>query len=143
MAAERVQEEVEGRFGRLESDMAHTRAELADIKLDHRDIRDTLGKMNDSITTLREQTQRDFASLRAEMHQGFASLRADTQSDFAALRDEMHQGFAALRDEMHQFDLKLAKLDHKIDRKSLTDRLWMLSASASLLAVMAHGFKWI
>jgi septation ring formation regulator EzrA len=114
MAAERVQEEVEGRFGRLESDMAHMRTDLADVKLDQRDIRDTLGKMYDSITTL---------------------------------RDEMHQADLKLAAAIASVEFKLAelyaKLDHKIDRKSLTDRLWMLSVAASLLAVMAHGFKWI
>jgi hypothetical protein len=56
------------------------------------------------------------------------------------VRGELHTGVATLRDEMHTSDERLHQL---IIRTSLSDRIWMLSLTGTMLAVMAHGFKWI
>jgi hypothetical protein len=60
--------------------------------------------------------------------------------EIATLRDELHSGLAAVRAEMHSGDERLHRL---IIRTSLSDRIWMLVLTGTMLAVMAHGFKWI
>ena len=45
-----------------------------------------------------------------------------------------------LRSEMRSGDERLHRL---IIRTSLSDKIWMLLLTGTMLAVMAHGFKWI
>ena len=73
-------------------------------------------------------TKSDIRELRAESsasEEGLGSIRGE----FIKLIDEMHSG----RERLHRL----------IIRTSLTDRIWMLSLTGTMLAVMAHGFKWI
>jgi hypothetical protein len=58
------------------------------------------------------------------------------RSGLANVRAEL----AELRAEMHSGDERLHRL---IIRTSLLDRIWMLLLTGTMLAVMAHGFKWI
>ncbi len=65
------------------------------------------------------------------------------KSDIADMKVDVRE----IRGDIHRLDVRLTSLDHKIDRKSLLDRLWMtalvVSSMGTMLAVMAHGFKWI
>jgi hypothetical protein len=59
---------------------------------------------------------------------------------FGELRAEMTRGFAESRAEMKD---EYASLRYEIMRTSLSLKIWMLSIAGTLLAVMAHGFKWL
>ena len=114
MSAVLEEDEVDARIVRLESDVAHIRSDISDIKSDIRELR-----------------------AESSSHtEGLGSIRVE----IANLRDELHTGLADGRAEMHAGDERLHRL---IIRTSLTDRIWMLTLTGTMLAVMAHGFKWI
>jgi hypothetical protein len=79
--------------------------------------------------------QRDIADMKVDIRDG-RKEQGSLKADVASLRDEMHTGFAALCDEMHVGFGALHK-------EALSTRIWMFSFAGGLLAVMAHGFKWI
>jgi uncharacterized coiled-coil DUF342 family protein len=119
------EDEVDARIVRLESDVAHIRSDISDIKADIRELRAESSASKEGLASIRVE----FANLRDEMHRGFAELRAEMQSGRAEDRAEMRAG-----------DERLHRL---IIRTSLTDRIWTLLLTGTMLAVMAHGFKWI
>jgi chromosome segregation ATPase len=150
--------EVDPRIVRLESDVAHMRSDTSDIKTDIREFRaesnatkDGLAglrvehaslrdEMHSGFAALRDELHSGLAELRDELHRGLAELRAEMYRNLAELRAEMHSGFAALREEMRSAD---DRLHRQIIRSSLTDRIWMLVLTGTMLAVMARGFKWL
>jgi predicted RNase H-like nuclease (RuvC/YqgF family) len=126
-----LEEEVmeETRLARLESDVAHIKSDISDAKTDIREIRSELGSLNAGV-----------AALRDEMHVSVGELRNETRTSHDRLQLEMHTGFAEQND-------KHASLRHEMMRISLSLKIWMLSIggtlAGTLLAVMAHGFKWL
>jgi predicted nucleic acid-binding Zn-ribbon protein len=107
-------ETVEERVARLEADVSNIRTDISEMKVDIRELRTSLAQS-------RLENQREFATVRTEM-QGIAKT----------LRDEIRE----LRDAQ-------ANMRREITRTSLTDRIWMLMTGATILGIMAHGFKWI
>jgi hypothetical protein len=91
-----LEDQMEGRLAKVESDVAHLRTEVADLKADHRQLRETVIALTKFVYDL---------------------------------RDEMHSSFV--------------RLEAKIDKKSLQDRLWTGGLILTVLGVMAHGFKWL
>jgi hypothetical protein len=122
-----LEEEVmeETRLARLESDVAHIKSDISDAKTDIRGIRSELGSLNTVV-----------AALRDEMHVSIAELRMSDDG----LRLETRTGFAESSAEMKA---EYASLHYEIMRTSLSLKIWMLSIAGTLLAVMAHGFKWL
>ena len=55
----------------------------------------------------------------------FGTLESNTMTSFGTLEKKMLEGFAELREGRWK------------------DKVWWLLISASLLGIMAHGFKWI
>jgi chromosome segregation ATPase len=136
-------DEVDERMVRLESDVAHMRSDISDIKTDIRELRAESSASRQGLSGVGVE----FAKLRDEMHTGFAELRDEMHTGLAGLRAEMHAALAelraeiaGLRAEMHTADERLHRL---IIRTSLSDRIWMLLLTGTMLTVMAHGFKWI
>jgi chromosome segregation ATPase len=128
--------EVDERIVRLESNVAHMRSDTSDIKIDIRELRAESRANREGLDGIRVEIEK----LRDELHTGLAAVRAELYKGLAELRAEMHGGLAEVRAEMHSADERLHRL---IIRTSLYDRIWMLSLTGTMLAVMAHGFKWI
>jgi predicted RNase H-like nuclease (RuvC/YqgF family) len=108
------EDEVDERMVRLESDVAHMRSDISDIKTDIRELRAELKADSNGLRTESSATKEVLGGVRFEI---------------ANLRDEMRSG--------HE------RLHRLIIRTSLLDRIWMLLLTGTMLAVMAHGFKWI
>jgi len=106
------------------------------MKTDIRELRAEASASREELGSIKVE----IATLRDELHTGLAEGRGELQSGFAALRGEMQSGLAQLRAEMRSADEHLHRL---IIRSSLSDRIWMLLLTGTMLAVMAHGFKWI
>jgi outer membrane murein-binding lipoprotein Lpp len=107
MAAVELEEVVEDRVGKLESDVQHLQADVTEIKADARQF-------------------------RSEVLARFDKIEADIKSRFEkadARFERIEQAIAELRTKMVQGDLQT--------------RIWMLLSNGTVLAVMAHGFKWI
>ncbi|HWM68669.1 MAG TPA: hypothetical protein VNO35_18915 [Steroidobacteraceae bacterium] len=68
--------------------------------------------------------QRDIADMKVDIREG-RKEQGSLKAEIASLRDEMHVGFG------------------NVQRELLSTRIWMFSLVGALLAVMAHGFKWI
>ena len=125
MSAVLEEHEVDERIVKLESNVAHMRSDTSDIKTDIRELRAESRANGGDLGGIRVEIEK----LRDELHTGLAAVRA-----------ELYHGLAELRAEMHSADERLHRL---IIRTSLYDRIWMLSLTGTMLAVMAHGFKWI
>jgi hypothetical protein len=83
------------------------------------------------VARLEEKTdhlQSDVTAMKADIRglkDAVAALRIELRDSIAALRIEMKDGFAA------------------INTGRLRDKIWWLLMTATLLGVMARGFKWI
>ena len=101
--------------------------------------------------TLEQQMEGRIARLEsdvAHMRTDIADLKLDVREIRAEvttlgksvgdLRDEMHTSFAKVDGRLDKLE---SKLERKIDRKSLQDRLWM--GGMILAALTAHGLKWL
>lgn len=90
-------------------------------------VEDRTQKIDGRLTRL----EVEFNHLRTVVTQ--LSLRFDAlKGEVDALRLEMRDGFAAV-----------ALQFQKLRTQRMVDRLWWLAITASLLTVMARGFKWI
>ena len=96
MAAVELEEVVEDRVGKLESDVQHLQADVTEIKADARQFRSEVLARFDKVDARFERIEQALAELRTQM------VRGDLQT-----------------------------------------RIWMLLSNGTVLAVMAHGFKWI
>jgi chromosome segregation ATPase len=102
----------------LKTDVAHIKSDILDIKTDIREIRSELGSVSAVV-----------AALRDEMHVSDNGLHLEMRTGFAEQRSEMNDKHASLR--------------HEMMRTALSLKIWVLCVSGTLLAVMAHGFKWL
>jgi outer membrane murein-binding lipoprotein Lpp len=96
MAAVELEEVVEDRVGKLESDVQHLQADVTEIKADARQFRSEVLARFEKVDASFERIEQAIAELRTQM------VRGDLQT-----------------------------------------RIWMLLSNGTVLAVMAHGFKWI
>jgi DNA anti-recombination protein RmuC len=135
----------------MRSDTSEIKTDVRELRAESSATKERLGSVRVEIVNLRDELHIGLAAVRAELHEGLAALRAEMQEGLAALRAEMQEGFAALRAEMLERLAALRaemrsgdeRLHRLIIRTSLTDRIWMLLLTGTMLAVMAHGFKWI
>jgi septal ring factor EnvC (AmiA/AmiB activator) len=103
---------------RLQSDVSHLQSDVAELKTDVREIR------------------ADIASLRTEMTESAGTLRTEMTESIGRLRAEMTESIGLLRAEMKDMHRSLRESD-------LMTRIWMLLSLATVLGVMARGFKWV
>jgi predicted RNase H-like nuclease (RuvC/YqgF family) len=87
----------EARLKRLESDVAHIRVDISDLKTDGRQIRSEFGSLNARV-----------AALQDEMHVSDGKLRDEIRTSHDTLRLEMRTSNDALRLEMHTWMLSVA-----------------------------------
>jgi hypothetical protein len=106
------------------------------LKIDIRELRSELKTDINGLRAESSSTKEELGGVKVEI----AKLRDELHSGLAAVRAELQTGLADVRAQMLSGDDRLHRL---IDRTSLTDRIWMLMLIGAVLAVMAHGFKWI
>jgi hypothetical protein len=74
-------------------------------------------------------------------------MRDGLRAEMAVMKDGLRGEIGEVRADVQGLKGQIARLDEKIDKKSVADRLWMIlimgTMMASLFGVMAHGFKWI
>jgi chromosome segregation ATPase len=119
----------------LRADVRHVQADVTDIKAD-------LRLTNQRIESLRKETGERFD----KVDQKFEALREESAQRF----DKVDQKFEALREESAQ---RFDKVDQKFEsvkkeigeiKDSLASaKIWALGLAASLLYVLARGFKWL
>ncbi len=136
---------VEGLRG-IRADLRDLRADLNVQRVDLRTEMQTLR------TDLQSEVQAQGADLRADMQTGFAAVRAemhtqgtDLRGNMSQLRVDLHGDMSELRDNLRGGELRI---DFRAEmHRQHTDFLWllgiMLGGFAGLLAVIAHGFKWL
>src|SRR5690348_2647408 len=78
-----------------------------------------------------EHIQSDVTELKAGMHK--------LNEKLDALRD----GFSDLKTQMEKMNGQIEVRFAKLNMSRALDKVWWLLSMASLLAVMARGFKWI
>src|SRR5579859_4785458 len=103
MAVVELEEVVEDRVGKLESDVQHLQADVTEIKADARQFR----------------------------------------SEVLARFEKVYERFEKADDRFGRIEKAIEELRTQMIRGDLQTRIWMLVSNGTVLAVMAHGFKWI
>jgi hypothetical protein len=93
------------------------------VELEDR-VEDRLGKLESDIGHL----QTDITEIKA---------------DLRLVRSETHARFEKVTDRLDRLADSTARLEERVTRGDLQTRIWMLVLVGTILAVMAHGFKWI
>jgi chromosome segregation ATPase len=116
-----VEDDVDERLLKLETHVAHIRADVGDLKSEIRDLR---GEFKELRTELKGEMKELRAELKGEMQELRAELKGEMQElggDVSSIKDQM----ATIRVDM------------------VMTRVWALCQSAAILGVMARGFHWI
>jgi hypothetical protein len=96
-------------------------------------VEDRLGKLESDVGHL----QTDVTEIKADLRM----LRAETHARFDKLIDRLDK--TADRGSLDPLRDSVANLQERVTRGDLQTRTWMLLLTGTVLAVMAHGFKWI
>lgn len=134
----------------LRSDVRHIKDNVTDIKADLRATQVRFDNLDQKVDLLRERTEQRFESFRKDIDARFdkAAEHVDARFDKAA-KD--------VAERFDKVDQRFDKHDAKFDsmRKDIGDikqglaaaKVWAVllyaGLAATLLGVMAHGFKWI
>lgn len=130
-------------LGALDANIGHVQSDVSEIKIDQRRAADKLDAMNGRLDILRDKMDEigrdankriDGAADKLTTH--LENLRKEISADVNALRSDTFQKIDTMRGEL--FVVKTAVANAKVWTLSL-----QITIAASLLAVMAHGFKWL
>ena len=91
------------------------------METDIHDLRSSVSEVKDSVAALDSRMENRLGELNVRIEKGFADVCS-----------RMDEGFAAIDVRMEKVESGRAK-----------DRVWWLLIAATLLGVMARGFKWI
>jgi predicted RNase H-like nuclease (RuvC/YqgF family) len=125
MAAVELEEVVEDRVGKLESDVQHLQADVTEIKADARQFRSEMLARFDKV------------------YERFDKIEADIRSRFEKVDADIASRFEKADDRFGRIEKAIEELRTQMIRGDLQTRIWMLLSNGTVLAVMAHGFKWI
>jgi hypothetical protein len=137
-------------LGALDANIGHVQSDVSEIKIDQRRAGDKLDAMNGRLDLLRDKVDeigRDankridgaadkINSACTNITTHLENVRKEITADVNVLRSEMFQKIDTMRGEL--FVVKTAVANAKVWTMSL-----QITIAASLLAVMAHGFKWL
>jgi DNA anti-recombination protein RmuC len=130
-------------IGVLDANIGHVQSDVSEIKIDQRRAGDKLDAMNGRLDILRDKVDevgRD-ANKRIDgaadkLSTTFTAQLENFRKEIGADVNDLFQKIDTLRGEL--FVVKTAVANAKVWRMSL-----QITIAASLLAVMAHGFKWL
>jgi chromosome segregation ATPase len=125
MAVVELEEPVEDHVGKLESDVQHLQADVTEIKADARQFR--------------SEVKSEFK----EVYARFEKIEADIKSRFEKAEADVKSRFDKVDARFERIEQAIAELRTQMVRGDLKTRIWMLLSNGAVLAVMAHGFKWI
>ena|SRR5580698_5384401 len=137
-------------LGALDANIGHVQSDVSEIKADQRRAGDKLDAMNGRLDILRDKMDeigRDankridvagdkLSSACTNITTHLENVRKEITADVNLLRTDMFQKIDTMRGEL--FVVKTAVANAKVWTMSL-----QITIAASLLAVMAHGFKWL
>jgi chromosome segregation ATPase len=132
-------------LGALDANIGHVQSDVSEIKIDQRRAADKLDAMNGRLDILRDKMDEigrdankriDGAADKLTTH--LENLRKEISADVNALRSDTFQKIDTMRGEL--FVVKTAVANAKVWTLSLQITI---AASLLVLAVMAHGFKWL
>ena len=114
------------RVARMETHIEYMRLDIAELKGGMKELRTEL---KSEVGELRTELKSEMGGLRTELKSEVAELRTEFKSEMGGLRTEFKSEVASLRTQME------------------TKFLWfigiMIAHFGGILAVMAHGFRWI
>jgi chromosome segregation ATPase len=137
-------------LGALDANIGHVQSDVSEIKTDQRRAGDKLDAMNGRLDILRDtmdEIGRDankridgaadkLSSACTNITTHLENVRKEISAEVNALRTDTFQKIDTMRGEL--FVVKTAVANAKVWTMSL-----QITIAASLLAVMAHGFKWL
>jgi peptidoglycan hydrolase CwlO-like protein len=102
------------RIARLESHVEHIQSDVTDLRIDVRKLSE---KVDTEVRKLNEKIDTEVRKL--------------------------HEKIDAVKDIVSDLKMQMETRFAKLDASRALDKVWWLLSMASLLAVMARGFKWI
>ena len=136
-------------LGALDANVGHVQRDVSEIKTDQRRASDKLDAMNGRLDLLRDKLDEvgrsankriddageKFSASCTNITTHLESVRKEISTDMSVMRADMFQRFDTMHGELFVVKAEVAKA--KVWTMSL-----QITIAASLLAVMAHGFKW-
>jgi archaellum component FlaC len=130
-------------LGTIDANIGHVQSDVSEIKFDQRRAADKLDAINGRLDILCDKVDEigrdankciDGAADKLTTH--LENLRKEIRTDVNALRSDTFQKLDTLHGEL--FVVETAVANSRVWTTSL-----QITIAASLLAVMAHGFKWL
>jgi chromosome segregation ATPase len=143
-------ERMDPQLGVLDANIGHVQRDVAEIKSDQRRANDKLDAMNGRLDSLRDKidevgreankcidaTADKVAVARTDIATHLESVRKEITAEVNVVRTDLFQKIDTMRGEL--FVVKESVAAAKVWTLTL-----QITIAASLLAVMAHGFKWL
>jgi len=120
---------VEDRLGKLEAQVEHIRTDISDLKVDVRRLNDKIDGVDKRLCDKIDEVDKRLSGKIDEVDKRLNGKIDEVDKRLGGKIDN-------LRESMDQQFTKL-----NVGRAH--DRVWFLLIGATILGVMAHGFKWI
>ena len=120
---------VEDRLGKLEAHVEHIRTDISDLKVDVRRLNDKIDGVDKRLCDKIDEVDKRLSGKIDEVDKRLNGKIDEVDKRLGGKIDN-------LRESMDQQFTKL-----NVGRAH--DRVWFLLIGATILGVMAHGFKWI
>jgi len=134
----------------LDANLSHVQRDVTEIKNDQRRAADKLDDMNGRLDTIRDKIDGvgndsnrridavadKVGAVRSDLTAHLENLRKEISADVHDLRTDLSQKIETMRSEL--FSVKSSVSAAKVWTLGL-----QITIAASLLGVIAHGFKWL
>jgi chromosome segregation ATPase len=142
---------VEDRLGKLEAQVEHIRTDISDLKVDVRRLNDKIDGVDKRLCDKIDEVDKRLCDKIDEVDKRLCGKIDEVDKRLSGKIDEVDKRLNGKIDEVDKrLGGKIDNLRESMDQQftklnvgRARDRVWFLLIGATILGVMAHGFKWI
>jgi chromosome segregation ATPase len=131
---------VEDRLGKLEAQVEHIRTDISDLKVDVRRLNDKIDGVDKRLCDKIDEVDKRLCGKIDEVDKRLSGKIDEVDKRLNGKIDEVDKRLGGKIDSLRE---SMEKQFSKLNVGRAYDRVWYLLIGATILGVMAHGFKWI
>lgn len=131
---------MDARIARLESDVGHTRSDIAEIKADQRSMRDRMDENHASLIDKIDGVKDSIANLNASLTVRIDGVKDTVTNLNTSLTDRVNDANASLTEKIVGVN---ASLIQRIDGVKVWALALYIALAGALFGTLARGFGWI